>query len=187
MAFDGRVTLREAAPTARRRLLRVALLAVLLGLGSAGCSSSSSDDGAGGGSDGTATTAGLHAQGVEFAECLRANGVSDFPDPDPSGNFAYGVSVRPEVWRRAVEACEELQPPGAFSTERDSVQQSAALEFAECMRANGVEDFPDPVDGEPLVDTTRIPSSEGEDGMRILDAAMGTCRDLAARTAVNQP
>jgi hypothetical protein len=48
------------------------------------------------------------------------------------------------------------------------------------MRENGVDDFPDPVNGEPLVDTNRIPSSATDGGMSILNAAMRTCGDLAA-------
>jgi len=28
-----------------------------------------------------------HAQGIKFAECMRQNGVSEFPDPDASGTF----------------------------------------------------------------------------------------------------
>ena len=41
-------------------------------------------------------------------------------------------------------------------------QQAARLKFAQCIRENGVKDFPDPVNGEPLVDTNRIPSSDTE-------------------------
>jgi hypothetical protein len=59
-------------------------------------------------------------------------------------------------------------------------EQEVRLEFAQCMRDNGVEDFPDPAEDEPLVDTTRIPSSATEGGMSILNAAMQTCGDLAA-------
>jgi len=41
-----------------------------------------------------------------------------------------------------------------------------------------VKDFPDPVQGEPIVDTTRIPSTERPGGMSILNAAMEKCGDL---------
>ena len=58
-------------------------------------------------------------------------------------------------------------------------EREMRLAFARCMRENGVEDFPDPVDGEPLVDTRRIPSSAG-DGLAVVDAAMQTCGDLVA-------
>jgi len=168
----------------RGRRLSVTL-ALVLGLAGAGCSTGSSDGGAAG--DRTTTTADLHAQGVKFAECMRTSGVSDFPDPDASGEFKYGVSETPEEWVRAVRACEELQPPGALSADRDPEQQSAALRFAQCIRDHGVKDFPDPVNGEPLVDTTHIPSSDSEDGMRILNAAMHTCADLADEAARSTP
>jgi hypothetical protein len=59
--------------------------------------------------------------------------------------------------------------------ERSPEQQSEALEFAKCIRENGVKDFPDPVNGEHLVDTTRIPSSGTPGGMSILRAAMQKC------------
>ena len=81
------------------------------------------------------------------AECMRANGLSDFPDPNASGEFVYGVSVTPAVFKKAVDACKDLQPPGSLSAKRDPEQQSAGLRFARCVRENGVKDFPDPVDG----------------------------------------
>jgi hypothetical protein len=59
-------------------------------------------------------------------------------------------------------------------------EQEARLEFAQCIRDNGVEDFPDPTRDSPLVDTRRIPSAATDDGMTILNAAMQKCRDLAA-------
>jgi hypothetical protein len=38
---------------------------------------------------------------VKFSECMRANGVSDFPDPNALGDFpSYGVSVTPAVWTK---------------------------------------------------------------------------------------
>ena len=95
---------------------------------------------------------------VKFSECIRAHGVTDFPDPDAKGEYQYGVSVSPAVWKRATTACKDLQPPGSLSSKRTPKQQSTALKFAQCMRDRGVKDFPDPANGEPLVDTTKIPS-----------------------------
>lgn len=59
-----------------------------------------------------------------------------------------------------------------------SAEQKTRLEFAKCIRENGVKDFPDPVNGQPLVDTNRIPSSAAPGGMSMLNAAMQACRDL---------
>jgi hypothetical protein len=70
--------------TTKRPLAALALIGVI----SAGCGST-----APAGSSGSASTA--RAQAVKFAECLRANGVRDFPDPNAKGDFDYGVSVTP--------------------------------------------------------------------------------------------
>ena len=118
------------------------------------------------------------AKAVKFAECIRAHGVADFPDPSPKGDFEYGVSVSPAVWDKAVNACKALQPPGTLSGKRTPKQQSTALRFAQCMRDHGVKDFPDPANGEPLVDTTKIPSL-GDRSPRtdpVFAPAMDKCR-----------
>ena len=54
------------------------------------------------------------------------------------------------------------------------------------MRENGVKDFPDPANGEPLIDTYRIPSSATSGGMTILNAAIQKCRSVLAEAAAGQ-
>jgi hypothetical protein len=136
---------------------------------------------AGSGSSSTASsnnTASKREKGVRFAECMRSNGVGDFPDPNANGEFVYGVSVTPAVFQKAVTACKALQPPGSLSAQRSPKQQSLALKFAQCVRNDGVNDFPDPVNGQPLIDTTKIPSSNSPGGMSILNAATHKCGGL---------
>jgi hypothetical protein len=124
---------------------------------------------------------------AKFSECMRANGVSDFPDPNALGDFpAYGVSMTPAVWTKAVAACKALQPPGTLSAKLTPAQESAALKFAQCIREHGVPDFPDPVNGHPLVDTNRIPSANKPGGMTILNAAMHTCGHFVAEQTGGQ-
>jgi len=125
-------------------------------------------------------------QAVKFAACMRKNGVSDFPDPNAAGEFIYGVSVTPAVFTKAGAACKDLQPPGSLSVKRGPEQVKAGLAFARCIRDNGVKDFPDPVKGEPLIDTTRIPSTDRSGGLAILNAAVATCRDLLDKAAAGQ-
>jgi hypothetical protein len=170
----------------RSTLRPLAALAVAALLG-AGCSSGSAEDGdAGGSSTGTKTIPTAREKAVRFAECMRDNGVDEFPDPDASGGLTIDAVVNGSSldtsappWTTAIAACKDLQPPGFTGPGRRSTgQQEAALEFAQCIRENGVEDFPDPMDGEPLVDTNRIPSSASEGGMAALNAAMQTCGDL---------
>jgi hypothetical protein len=123
---------------------------------------------------------------VKFAECIRAHGVSDFPDPDAKNDFQYGVSVSPAVWKQATTACQDLQPPGTLSSKRTRKQQSASLRFARCVRDQGVKDFPDPVNGQPLIDTTKIPSSNQPGGMTVLNAATQKCGKVLGEAAGGQ-
>jgi hypothetical protein len=117
---------------------------------------------------------------------MRDNGVSGFPDPDASGaltidSVVNGSSLDPSsaAWKQAIGACKDLEPAGFVGGKRSPEQQSAGLKFAQCVRDNGVKDFPDPINGEPLVDTNRIPSAATQGGMSILNAAMQKCRDYA--------
>jgi len=168
----------------KRTAMTVTALALITMIG-AGCGSSTGTDDAGG-SGSTESAGATREQGVKFAECLRQNGVSDYPDPDASGETRYGVSVPVGVWTSAVKACKDLQPPGALSMEMTPEEQDDALQFAECVRENGVKDFPDPVDGEPLIDTYKIPSSNEPGGMTILNAATEKCGDLLGKAVGGQ-
>jgi len=164
------------------------VLVSLIGLVGAGCGSSTSSgaasgaSGTGGGSAVSADT-GAHTQAAtkqekaeKFAECVRAHGVPHFPDADATGKFGnFGVDVSAATFTAAVNACKALQPPGSLSSHRSAKQQSAALRFAACVRANGVPDFPDPINGQPLINTYHIPSSNKPGGMSILNAATHKC------------
>ena len=163
---------------------------------SAGCGSNPASEG-GTASTGTASSTATPSsagkkkltardKAVKFAECIRAHGVRDFPDPDAKNDFQYGVSVTPAVWKQATTACKDLQPPGTLSSKRTPEQQSAGLRFAKCIRDHGVKDFPDPVNGEPLVDTTKIPSTNRANGMTILKAAMQKCHGILGLAAGGQ-
>jgi hypothetical protein len=181
-------------------------LAGLIGLISAGCGSNASSESGtasstgtasssgSGGSTGTASSASSGAdkkltkqeKAVKFAECMRANGVPHFPDPDPNGDSNFGVDVTREVWLKAIDACKALKPPGALSSKRTPKQQSATLRFAQCVRDHGVKDFPDPVNGEPVIDTYKIPSSNKPGGMTILNAATQACGGILKSSAGGQ-
>jgi hypothetical protein len=175
----------------RKRLWPLAALVVVVAAAGAGCGgtqrSSDASASAAAADNGTTTTTTAartltpRQKAVKFTECMRANGVGDFPDPDASGQFpSYGVSVTPTVWTKAVATCKSLQPPGTLSAKLTPAQESAALKFAQCVRANGVPDFPDPVNGQPLIDTTRIPSANKPGGMTILNAATHKCGHFIA-------
>jgi hypothetical protein len=175
-----------------QRPLAVLALIALAALISACGSSAPAATGSGG--SGGGNNAAAHAQkAVKFAECMRKNGVSNFPDPNASGKLtideiANGSSLDTSTpaFKQAISACKNLEPAGFMGSKRSSQQQQAALKFAECIRANGVRDFPDPIPNGPLVDTNRIPSSNLPGGMSILHAAMQKCRDAAAAAGVTR-
>src|SRR6266540_3804513 len=142
-----------------RPLAALAMLAVIL----AGCR----NGGAGTGSNSTdARHNSTREKAVKFSECMRASGVSAFPDPDASGELtidavANGSSLDTSsaAFEQALSACKDLEPPGFTGHERSAQEQEGALRFAQCVRENGVKDFPDPSPDAPLVDTNRIPSA----------------------------
>jgi hypothetical protein len=182
-----------------RPLVALALVG-LVGLMSTGCGSTASSktgtatSGTASSATSTAATASSGAdekltaqeKGVKFAECMRANGVPHFPDPDSKGAINFGVDVSRDVWLKAVDACKALKPPGALSSKRTPKEQSASLRFAQCVRDHGVKDFPDPVNGEPVIDTYKIPSSNKPGGMTILNAATRKCGSVLRSAAGGQ-
>jgi hypothetical protein len=128
---------------ARARWRRFVLLAVaaaaLIGLVAlvTACGSSSSDR--------TAPAAG-QAQARRFAQCVRDNGVPDFPDPDADGRFR-GVGHEQQdnpKFRAAQEKCRALAPGGEHEDLGNPAFVEQARRFAQCVRENGVRDFPDP-------------------------------------------
>jgi hypothetical protein len=90
---------------------------------------------------------------LEFAQCMRDNGVPNFPDPvanaDGTFDFQRPQGVDQSTLMNAFERCRsELEGSGAqFGGEnraQDPEFQDTLLEFAQCMRDNGVPEFPDP-------------------------------------------
>jgi hypothetical protein len=172
---DRRSLSRAPWPLVALAIVGLAIVALI----SAGCSNAPAA------SHGTVASA-AGDQAVKFAQCMRDNGVRDFPDPDASGTLtietvANGTSIDTDSasFQRAITACKDLVPAGFTGFARTPEQQQAALGFAQCIRDNGVKDFPDPAIDEPLVNTNVIPSAATEHGMTILHAAMETCGDFA--------
>ena len=92
------------------------------------------------------------AAALAFSECMRSNGVPNFPDPKPGGGFEFpaggGKSGSP-AFRSAQAKCQKLLPGGGppvpGTTTHPSAQTLAKLvRIAACMRAHGISQFPDP-------------------------------------------
>jgi hypothetical protein len=92
-----------------------------------------------------------------FSACMRAHGVSGFPDPQvisKPGGQAIGIHVTPTLtgspqFKSAQSACQGIMPgPGPQSAAQQAAQDHARaqhlLAFARCVRSHGITSFPDP-------------------------------------------
>jgi hypothetical protein len=114
---------------------------------------SDSDNNAGGqvtpGGGGSASAAANSDQLVEYARCLRGQGV-DVPDPKPGQNLGTWLQqsgLDLNKLKGANAACQDKLPSGVRSRADSPQTQDNLLKFAQCMRKNGV-DMPDPKNGQ---------------------------------------
>ena len=165
----------------RRYLLPVAAALLGLAVAAAACSSGPSTPGvAGSGTGATTTTAASAAnQGMPtltpaqraaqlaYAECMRAHGVSDFPDPDSQGRIrihgGQGSDLNPDnpTFKNAQKACQSKQPKPTPAQQAQA--QAYALRVAQCMRAHGIKDYPDPSTGSGGGISIHLNNSPGSD------------------------
>jgi hypothetical protein len=104
------------------------------------------------GSSGHSTETGASASGsgIAFADCMRANGVPNFPDPKGPGiQISAGSGINPSspAFQAAQTKCAHLLPgggPGRAGVP-DAQAQAQLLAISKCMRAHGVSGFPDPI------------------------------------------
>jgi hypothetical protein len=90
--------------------------------------------------------------GVKYAQCMRENGI-EMPDPEPGKGIELRVdkSVDRAKLQKARETCQQYNPQSDGSAATDPQVAERARKFAECMRANKVEEFADPQPGQPGV------------------------------------
>jgi hypothetical protein len=160
----------------------IALLAAAA-LAAAGCGEDSADGGDGGASGGSSAAASEGSdRAVRYSECMRENGVPEFPDPEngqttlqagPGG----GIDPNSAEFKAAQEACQDLAPQGGQAGGAQSDQlQAQVLEYAKCMRKNGVPGFPDPdVSGGGV--TMQLPQGVDQNSPQF-QSAQQACQDI---------
>lgn len=151
------------APAPRFFALMACVLALLL-LSACGGSSNSSSVAtlAPGGSSASprpsasssAQSGDVQKQALAYSQCMREHGIANFPDPVIEGGGmsltldpnSLGFDPTSPTFKAALEACQTLFPlPQGGQATLDPAGYEKALKFAQCMRANGVANFPDPV------------------------------------------
>jgi hypothetical protein len=140
----------QGNPRARPRRARVLAVTAAIALLAAACSTTSTDSsGSGtGGSAGSSQAGGSTAHQrdlLAYAQCIRSHGVPDFPDPNAQGSFnTHGINGNSPVVQAAVRTCQHLLPNGGLTQSQQQQALNQLVKYAECMRAHGVPNFPDP-------------------------------------------
>ena len=107
------------------------------------------------------------AQLLNYAECMRAHGIKDFPDPVPSplGGYSFhlhitsGSDLDPNTPRNqsAAKACQKDVPP-SITNLTPAGMAANALKWSVCMRAHGEPASPEPK-GQGLIKIDVDPNS----------------------------
>jgi hypothetical protein len=106
-----------------------------------------------------ATTATGNASPLGLSHCMRANGISNFPDPSNGtggqglsisatpGNSTLtvqGISFSGPAFQKAEQACRRYLVASRLPPPLSAAQKAKLVASAKCMRAHGVPQFADP-------------------------------------------
>ncbi|MFC4122596.1 hypothetical protein [Nonomuraea zeae] len=100
-----------------------------------------------------------YQKSLKFAQCMRENGI-DMADPEPGKGIMMKLdkNTPKETMDKAQEACKQYAPSGVRQGGGDPKMAENLRKVAQCMRDNGVENYPDPEGG-----AMRITGDVGED------------------------
>jgi hypothetical protein len=144
-------------------VLSTAVLAMICTVVIAGCGSSSGPTGEG--------PAGGPA--LAYAQCIRAHGVPNFPDPSGTGGLIIPNDINPQspAFLSAQQVCDRLPAARPAQGTSSASRELQLLTLARCMRSHGVPDFADPTNTPPP------PSSGNAVGGNGWYLALGTARE----------
>jgi hypothetical protein len=138
----------------RRGARRNALLAVVVafslavsacGSGSTKGTGSTAATNGSNGSSGSSSSGASSNSLLQYSQCMRANGVTNFPDPGGGGSVSIsGVDVNSASFKSAQQACQRYLPGSSATPAQQAQNQAQMLKFAQCMRSHGVSSFSDP-------------------------------------------
>ncbi|GGM28073.1 hypothetical protein ACFFX1_11590 [Dactylosporangium sucinum] len=155
------------------RIRTALVVGLLLALGAAGCArSGDQDDGvasANGGKPSASATPGGGSGDrdpvrdqeafLNFAKCMREHGIAmDDPQID-EGRVQMSIpeSVDKDKVEAAQKECKQFMPNGGEPMKPNPEMQEQMRKFAQCMRDNGVPNFPDPSeDGGIAIDANAL-------------------------------
>ena len=152
------------------RTTRILALGLLLTMAAAGCGKAAEGDqvaSAGGAPTASTSAAATRDEDapLKFSQCMREQGMTWFPDPQPGGGLQIKVpqSTDKAKFDAAMAACKQWAPDGGDRGPADPQQLEQGRQMAQCMRDNGVPNFPDPqADGSIRLDGDKIGSGPGD-------------------------
>jgi hypothetical protein len=200
----------DLSPRSRRSHRRVSITALALAAATsavlpAGCGGGSSGAGVAQVDTTTASANGSSSSGgsgkadpAAYSECMRKNGVRNFPDPDSNGNIRitggqdrsggkFGLDASSPQFKKAQQACRKYAPNGGrVSPQEEAKMEQQALRFSQCMRAHGVTKFPDPQFQSGGGTLMKIGKDVNPDSPQF-QVAQKACRKLVPGSALSAP
>ena len=155
------------------RTRTVAVLGLMLALGSAACARTATNDPQVASANNGKTTASASPSAsasddpdapLKFSQCMRAHGITWFPDPT-EGKLSVAIpkGTDQKKMEAAQEACKQYMPNGGNAPKPSAEDLERARDMAKCMRANGVPNFPDPKpDGSIQIDGSKLGTGPGD-------------------------
>jgi hypothetical protein len=175
----------RAQPSGVRNAAAV-IASAALALSAAACGGALSSTGSG---RSTTTGGSPSSQLLSFSQCMRSNGVPNFPDPragSDSAKFpgAQQLEVSSSRYQAAVNACQHLLPAGAddqFPPAEVPLLLTGMRTFSQCMRSHGVPNWPDPMvgpQGRPVFDLGAVGISRSESLSSRFQTTVAACQHL---------
>ena len=123
-------------------------------------------------------------QAIAYADCLRAHGVQNWPDPNSSGVFDKAkltlgqLGVSGHRLQAAEVACRHLLPNGDQPPDQAQILRVKALglAFARCVRSHGLPSFPDPGSDGRIPDPGSVGIGQGSPKFQAANRACGKYR-----------
>lgn len=118
----------------RRPLLTISAITLALALGTMGC-----------GKDAKPGGNNSQASPIKYSRCMRAQGITWFPDPQSNGNLVVSEPAGDDHQKleAAQQACKKYDP-SSNSGPASAKDIARMRQASQCMRAHGVPNYPDP-------------------------------------------
>jgi hypothetical protein len=120
---------------------------------------------------------------LKFSQCMREQGLTWFPDPNPGGQMSIKIPKGADKAKvdAAMEACKQWSPDAGRPEKADPEMLEQARKLSQCMRDNGVTKFPDPdPNGNMHIDGDKVGMGPGDPAFDKADKACSGLRPSGA-------